>query len=69
MKDSSPGGTRKMNNIDEKKIEAIRSLVNDIDKKVEQLLEISEDFPSASKNAKQLKAIINIMKIQFPQLP
>jgi len=39
-----------------------------MDKKVDQLFEISEDFPSASKNAKQLKAIINIMKIQLPQL-
>lgn len=58
-----------MSNINEKKVEAIRNLVNDMDKKVEQLLEISEDFPSASKNAKQLKAIINIMKIQLPQLP
>jgi hypothetical protein len=58
-----------MSNVNEKKIETIRNLVNDMDKKVEQLLEISEDFPSASKNAKQLKTIINIMKIQFPQLP
>jgi hypothetical protein len=55
-----------MSNVNEEKIEAIRSLVNDMDKKVEQLLEISEDFPSASKNTKQLKAIINIMKIQLP---
>jgi len=58
-----------MNNVDEKKIETIRNLVNDMDKEVDQLLEISEDFPTASKNAKQLKAIINIMKIQFPRLP
>ena len=58
-----------MNNVNEKKIETIRNLVNDMDKKVEQLLEISEDFPTASKNAKQLKAIINIMKVQLPQLP
>jgi len=55
-----------MNTVDEKKIETIRNLINDLDKRVEQLLEISEDFPSASKNAKQLKAIINIMKIQLP---
>jgi uncharacterized protein YaaQ len=58
-----------MSNVNEKKVEAIRSLVNDMDKKVEQLIEISEDFPTASKNAKQLKAIISIMKIQLPQLP
>lgn len=58
-----------MSNIDEKQIETIRNLVNDMDKKVDQLLEISEDFPSASKNAKQLKAIINIMKAQLPQVP
>ncbi len=58
-----------MSNVNEKKIETIRNLVNDMDKKVDQLLEISENFPSASKNAKQLKAIINIMKIQLPQLP
>ena len=58
-----------MSNVDEKQIETIRNLVNDMDKKVDQLLEISEDFPSAAKNAKQLKAIINIMKIQLPQLP
>jgi hypothetical protein len=55
-----------MSYVNEKKIETIRNLINDIDKKVDQLLEISEDFPSASKNAKQLKAIINIMKIQHP---
>jgi hypothetical protein len=55
-----------MNNVNEKKIETIRNLINDMDQKVDQLLEISEDFPSASKNAKQLKAIINIMKIQHP---
>jgi hypothetical protein len=58
-----------MSNVNEKKVEAIRSLVNDMDKKVEQLIEISEDFPTASKNAKQLKTIISIMKIQLPQLP
>lgn len=58
-----------MNNINEKQIETIRNLVNDMDKKVDRLLEISEDFPSAAKNAKQLKAIINIMKVQVPQLP
>jgi hypothetical protein len=58
-----------MNNVDEKKIETIRNLVDDMDKKVEQLLEISEDIPTALKNANQLKAIINIMKIQLPQLP
>ncbi len=58
-----------MDNVDEKKIETIRNLVDDIDKKIERLLEISEDFPTASKNAKQLKAIINIMKIQLPPLP
>jgi hypothetical protein len=58
-----------MNNVDEKKIETIRNLVNDMDKEVDRLLEISEDFPTASKNAKQLKAIINIMKIQLPPLP
>ena len=58
-----------MSNVDEKQIETIRNLVNDIDIKVDQLLEISEDFPTASKNAKQLKAIVNIMKIQLPQLP
>jgi hypothetical protein len=55
-----------MNNVNEKKIETIRNLVNDMDQKVDLLLEISEDFPSAAKNAKQLKAIINIMKIQLP---
>ena len=53
--------------VNEKKIEVIRSLINDMDKKIDQLLEISGDFPTASKNAKQLKAIINIMKIQLPQ--
>lgn len=58
-----------MSNINEKQIETIRNLVKDMDKKVDQLLEISEDFPSASKNAKQLKAIIKIMKVQLPQLP
>ncbi|UCH96207.1 MAG: hypothetical protein JSV88_04940 [Candidatus Aminicenantes bacterium] len=57
-----------MSNVNEKKIETIRNLINDIDIKVDQLLEISEDFPSASKNAKQLKAIVNIMKIQLPAL-
>jgi hypothetical protein len=65
----SQGGTRNMSNVNEKQIETIRNLVNDMDRKVDCLLEISEDFPSAAKNAKQLKAIINIMKIQFPQLP
>ena len=58
-----------MSNIDEKQIEIVRNLVNDMEKKVDRLLEISEDFPTASKNAKQLKAIIKIMKIQLPQLP
>lgn len=58
-----------MSKINKKQIENIRNLVNDMDKKVDQLLEISEDFPTASKNAKQLKAIINIMKVQLPQLP
>ena len=57
-----------MSNIDEMKIEAISSLINDMDKKVDQLLAISNDFPSASKNAKQLKAILNIMKIQAPSI-
>lgn len=57
-----------MSNVNEKKIKTIRNLVKDIDIKIDQLLEISEDFPSASKNAKQLKAIINIMKIQHPAL-
>ncbi len=55
-----------MSNVNEEKIETIRNLIDDLDKKVDQLLEISEDFPSAWKNAKQLKAIINIMKIQHP---
>jgi hypothetical protein len=58
-----------MSNINEKKIEIIRSLISDMDKKIDQLLEISGDFPTASKNAKQLKAIINILKVQLPQLP
>jgi hypothetical protein len=58
-----------MSNINEKKIEVIRSLISDMDKKIDQLLEISGDFPTASKNAKQLKAIINILKVQLPQLP
>jgi hypothetical protein len=65
----SQGGTRNMSNVNEKQIETIRNLVNDMDKKVDRLLEISEDFPSAAKNAKQLKAIITIMKVQLPQLP
>ncbi|MGD2090824.1 MAG: hypothetical protein PVH61_31920 [Candidatus Aminicenantes bacterium] len=55
-----------MSNVNEKKLETIRNLINDLDKKVDRLVEISEDFPSASKNAKQLKAIVNIMKIQHP---
>ena len=45
-------------------IEKIRKLIVDIDKSIDELWSNSGTFPCVEKNAKQLKAIMELLKIE-----
>jgi hypothetical protein len=52
----------------EEKIRKIQALLEEIEKSSDILLEVGKEYPSIEKNVKQLKSILNLLKIQFPEL-
>lgn len=44
----------------------IKELIRDMDHTLEKLLKVSQNQPTAFHNTKQMKAIINVMKMQYP---
>jgi hypothetical protein len=46
----------------------IRRLIHQIDRDVDQLLQQGDASPTLSANARQIKAIVRLLKIQYPEL-
>lgn len=49
-------------------VNTLKQLISEIDNNIEALCEYGENIPCIEKNGKQIKALVNLLKIEFSDI-